>query len=118
MGFPSYLPTVALFCVLLFGSYLAWEIWAWFSGNRGELTPGQFRRRLCGGAMLLAAMVMLMMGEVWMTGRPAKERLVYLGWMMVLTLIPVMLAVREAAFIARQYARKRADLLRNLGNRE
>jgi hypothetical protein len=99
---------------MVFGAYMLWEFWAWFSGNKAELTAGQFRRRLAGGMMLFAAMLMLMMVDQWTARFSKEEKLAYLGWMMILTIIPVMLAVREASFIARQYYRKRAEIFRNL----
>ena len=102
MGLPAFLAPAALFFLMIFGAYMLWEVWSWFSGNRAELTPGQFRRRLAGGIMLFAAMLMLMMANPWMAGHPARDRLNYLSGIMILTLIPIMLAVREAAFIARQ----------------
>lgn len=114
MGLPAFLAPAALFCLVVFGVYLLWEIWSWFSGNKAELTPGQFRRRIAGGMMLFTAMLMLMMANQWMAGHPARDRLNYLSVIMILTLIPMMLAVREVAFIARQYGRKRAEIFRSL----
>jgi hypothetical protein len=114
MGLPPYLAPVALFLLIVFGAYMLWEVWSWFSGNKAELTPGQFRRRLSGGIMLFAAMLMLMMADPWSAGLSKQAKLAYLGWIMILTIIPVMLAVREASFIARQYFRKRADILRSM----
>ena len=114
MGLPEFLAPCALFGLVAFGGYIAWEVWCWFTGNRAGLTPGQFRRRLAGGLMLFAALLMLMMANIWMAGHSPKEKLVYLGWMFILTLLTMMLAVRESAFIARQYARKRAEILRSM----
>jgi cytochrome bd-type quinol oxidase subunit 2 len=116
MGLPAFLAPAALFCMVLFAAYMLWEIFAWVSGNKAELTSGQFIRRMSGGVMLFAAMLLLMMANQWMDREhhSARERLNYLSWIMILTLVPMMLAVREAAFIARQYARKRAEILRSL----
>ena len=114
MGLPPYLAPAALFFLVVFGCYMLWEVYAWFGGNKAELTPGQFRRRMAGGIMLFTAMLMLLMGNQWMRGQKPEVRLSYLGWIMLFTLFPVMLAVREAAFIVRQYARKRAEILRSL----
>jgi hypothetical protein len=114
MGLPAFLAPAALFFLIVFAAYMLWEVWSWFSGNKADLTAGQFRRRISGGLMLFAAMLMLMMVDQWTVDLSKKAKLAYLGWIMILTIVPVMLAVREAAFVARQYFRKRAEILRSM----
>jgi hypothetical protein len=104
--------------VIFFAGYMGWEVWRWVSGNRSSLTPGQFRRRLAGGIMLEASMLMWLLEGALMRGRGAGERLLYLLVALLLAVIPMLLAVREAAFVTRQYVRWRGELVRNLGQRE
>jgi hypothetical protein len=105
--------------LVLFGLYMAWEIWRWYSGNRSGLTPGQFRRRVVGGVLLEAALLLWFFANTpIVAGLTVREKLAYLLVAFVLTWIPMFLAVREAAFVARQYARWRADLIRNMAAEE
>ena len=69
MGLPPYLAPAALFFLVVFGCYMLWEVWAWFGGNKAELTPGQFRRRIASGIMLFTAMLTLVMGNECMADR-------------------------------------------------
>lgn len=108
----------SLSLIVLFGLYMAWEIWRWFTGNRNGLTPGQFRRRLAGGVLLEAALLLWFLANPLMAGRSPREKLLYLLVTFVLTWIPMFLAFREAAFTARQAARWRADLMRSVANDE
>lgn len=106
---------VLLTAILVFGLYMAYEAWRWFSGNRSLLTPGQFRRRLVAGFILELDLVLWLLADPLTHGRRASERLLYLLFATLLVFIPMLLAVREAAFIVRQYARWRGEVVRNLG---
>jgi hypothetical protein len=103
---PALQPTLAVM-LALFATYMVVEVYRWYAGNRSGLTPGQFRRRLTGGVLLMADLLMWLLYEPLMAGRPARERLLYLLFATMLVLIPMLLAVREAAFVVRQYARWR-----------
>jgi hypothetical protein len=113
---PLFQPIV-LVALVLFSTYMLWEVLRWLRGNRAELTPGQFRRRMVGGVLMELDLVM------WYVARPvvyshhlsAPQKLLYLLLAMLFLLIPMLLAVREAAFVLRQYARWRGDLIRGLG---
>ena len=118
MGLPAESGPVTLVAMVLFGAYMGWEVWRWVTGNRAMLTPGQFRRRMAGGLMLELSLLMWFLANPLMQGRPAREKLLYLLVALLLAVLPMLLAVREAAFIMRQYARWRGELIQNLGDRE
>jgi hypothetical protein len=118
MGLPPATQPLMLALMILFGLYMAYEVWRWAAGNRAQLTRGQFRRRLVGGILLELDLLLWFLANPLMHGRPASERLLYLLVATLLVLIVMMLAVREAAFVVRQYARWRGDLVRTLGKRD
>jgi hypothetical protein len=118
MGLPPAAQPAILALMIVFGLYLAYEASRWYGGNRAALTPGQFRRRMWGGLLLELDLLMWLLAEPLMRGRPVSERLLYLLAATLLVFIPMFLAVREAAFIARQYAQWRRELVRNLGQRD
>ena len=118
MGLPAATQPVTLALMILFGLYMGYEVWRWLAGNRAQLTPGQFRRRVAGGILLEADLLLWFLANPLMQGRPPAERLLYLLTATLLIVIVVLLAVREAAFVVRQYVRWRGDLVRNLGDRE
>ncbi len=103
---------------VFFGLYMAYEIWRWFAGNRGELTRGQLARRLVGGALLETALLMWVLAQPLMANRTAPEKLLYLLWSMLFAVLAMLFAVREAAFVVRQYAAARRELAGNLGRRD
>ena len=118
MGLHPATGPVTFTAMVLFGLYMAWELWRWYSGNRSGLTPGQFRRRVAGGILLEAALLLWFLANPLMAGRSSREKLAYLLVAFVLTWIPMFLALREAAFVARQYVRWRADLIRSMTTEE
>lgn len=113
---PSTMPWVSqLFLIALlafFGFYLVFEIVRWMTGNRASLTPGQYRRRLWGGALLELDILLWLLFQPVMSTRPAREQLLYLLLCMLFVFLPMMLAVREAAFVTRQFVRWRQDIVR------
>jgi hypothetical protein len=118
MGLPSAVSVTAFGALVLFSLYMCWEVWRWLSGNTAMLTPGQFRRRVVGGVILELDLVMWVVANPVMHGHGPAEQLLYLLAAMLFLVIPMLLAVREAAFVVRQYARWRGELVRNLGDRE
>lgn len=114
MGLPSWFQPILLAAIVLFGLYMVVEIWRWFAGNRAMLTRGQLARRLTGAVILEIDLLLWFFADL-MNLRPARERLLYLLVATLLVLIPMLLAVREAVFILRQYARWRRELVRSLG---
>jgi hypothetical protein len=88
------------------------------AGNQAQLTPGQFRRRLVGGFLLEADLLLWFLANPLMAGRRASEKLLYLLMACLLVVVPMLLAVREAAFVARQYAHWRGELIRNMAKPE
>jgi hypothetical protein len=115
MDLPPAVGNLALALMVFFGFYMAWEILRWLRGNRAMLTPGQFRRRLAGAVLLETSLLMLFLANPVMHGRRAAEKLLYLLLASLFLILPMLLAVREAAFVARQYARWRGDLVQDLG---
>jgi len=99
--------------LLIFTLYLLYEWVRWVGGNRTGLTVGQFRRRMVGGGLLELAMVLWLLYPPFIARRPPAEQMLYLLFCMLLTVIPVMLAVREAAFVTRQYVRWHGEMIRN-----
>ena len=112
------LAPIAFVAAVLFGLYLAYEVWRWVAGNRGELTSGQFWRRIGGGVLLETALLMWVVANPLMSDRPLRERLVYLLTSTLLCVLAMLLAVREAGFVMRQYHRSRRELLRELGRKD
>ena len=109
--------------MLLFGAYMAYEVWRWVAGNRAALTPGQFRRRLAGGILIEIDLAMWLLAKPafeWMRAtfpRPVAPAALYLLTVVLLAAIAMLLAVREAGFVARQYAQWRSELFREMGRR-
>ena len=98
-----------------FTLYLVWEASRWYGGNKAQLTPGQFRRRLVTGILLEVDLVMWLLANTLTRGRSKAEQLLYLLVATLFVFVPMILAVREAAFVMRQYARWRGELARNIG---
>lgn len=115
MGFPPLIQPVTLALMLLFGLYLLVEVHRWLAGNRSALTVGQFRRRLVGAFLLELDLLLWFLANPLMRGRRAADQLLYLLLAMLLLVIPMLLAVRESAFVARQYLRWRSELIREMG---
>jgi hypothetical protein len=115
LALPAALLPVLLLMLVFFAGYLAYEIYRWRGGNRAMLTPGQFRRRMTAGILLLIDMAMWLAAGLLPVGVDVRVKLLYLSLEMLFAVVPMMLAVREAAFIARQYARWRGDLARSMG---
>lgn len=99
--------------LVFFTLYLLYEWVRWVGGNSTGLTPGQFRRRMVGGALLEVALLMWLLYPHFIVKRTPAEQLLYLLVSMLLTVIPMMLAVREAAFVTRQYVRWHGEMIRN-----
>lgn len=118
MGVPAAAVPVLWVLIAAFGLYMGWEIWRWVNGNRSLLTSGQFRRRLAGGILLLLDLLMWVVANPLMTGRPARERLLYLLVATGIVFVVMLLAVREASFVLRQYLRWKGSLLRSMAREE
>jgi hypothetical protein len=114
---PPHGPAVLIAALVVFAVYMVYEVLRWFAGNRAQLTGGQFRRRIGTGFLLEADLMLWLLADVLLAGRTAAEKLLYLLFALLFLILPMILAVREAAFIARQYARWRSDVVRNLGDR-
>jgi hypothetical protein len=112
---PSTMPLVSqLFLIALlafFGFYLVFEVVRWLTGNSAGLTPGQYRRRLWGGGLLELDILLWLLFQPVMSTRPAREQLLYLLFCMLFVLVPMLLAVREAAFVTRQFVRWRQEIV-------
>lgn len=105
-----------LFLVVLlifFGIYLVFEVVRWMAGNRAGLTPGQYRRRLWGGGLLELDILLWLLYQPMISHRPAREQLLYLLVCMLFVIVPMLLAVREAAFVTRQFVRMRREIIHN-----
>ncbi len=109
---------ISLALAVIFGIYLAYEVWRWFAGNAGDLTRGQFVRRVVGGLFLETTLLMWALANPLMTSRPLPERLLYLLFSVLLALLSMLLAVREAGFVVRQYHRSRRELIQSLARQD
>ena len=123
MGLPTYTQPVVLVMLLLFGGYLLYEVVRWRKGNKADLTRGQFRRRMAGGVLLMLDLLMWYAANPLFANAPHNPRttawrLLYLLTATLFVLLPMLLAVREAAFVMRQYAQWKGDLLRNMARGE
>ncbi len=105
---------ILLTFLILFSLYMVWEIAVWRRGNRARLTRGQLARRLTGGALITAELLLWLLFDPLMLGRPARVQLIYLLGAVALLPLVVILAVRESAFVTRQYARWKAELVREM----
>jgi hypothetical protein len=118
---PAVAEPLILLVMVLFGMYLAYEVRRWFSGNRANLTAGQFRRRILTGLIIEADLVLwLMANHIWQfvgempAARLAALKLLYLLFATLLIFLALIQAVREAAFIVRQYANWRREIIRGV----
>jgi hypothetical protein len=118
MGGLSPLAVFSLALLILFGGYMTYEIWRWTMGRAPGLTGGQLVRRLAGGLLIEAALVMWFMSDFVFAGRPPLWRLNYLLVATLMAVVAMIFAVREAAFVARQYIRQRRDLVGRITRRE
>jgi len=111
-------PAQAVILAAIVGVGLLLLFEGWRRARQPEsLTAGQFRRRLAGGLILEGDLLLWLLVDVVTRGwRPAAQ-LLYLFAALLLAFAPMYLAIREAGFVARQYARSRADLARRLGQR-
>jgi hypothetical protein len=109
---------LGLVALVLFGLYLGYEAYRWSSGNRGGLVAGQFRRRMLIGVMLEAAIALGFIVPGLATGQSRQELWLKLVCMLLAVLLAglsILFALREAAFVARQFAHTRGDLMRGVG---
>lgn len=111
---PAAGPPILLTLLVVFCLYLVWEVAVWCGGNRARLTRGQLARRLTGGALIAAELLLWLLFDPLMLGQPARAQLIYLLGAVALLPLVVILAVRESVFVARQYARWRAELVREM----
>lgn len=109
---PPAAQAVMLAAVLLFAVVIACEVWR-RRRDPGAVTPGQFRRRLWGALLMEIDLGLWLGADLLIRAWPPAWQLVYLTFALALLLAPMVLAVREWAFVVRQYARSRADLVHN-----
>jgi hypothetical protein len=105
---------VILGAIVLVGLLLLFE--AWRRAHRPEaLTARQFARRVAGGLILEVDLLLWLLADLVTRRWSAAAQLLYLFGALLLAFVPIYLAIREAGFVAREYARSRSDLARNLG---
>src|SRR4051794_41076600 len=119
MPLPPATSPVCFTLLVAVGLYLGYEAWRWFTGNRGQLERGQFRRRISVGLLFETVfLIWFLANPLTHTWRP-RPQLLYLltGTLLSLAalLLAVLLAAVEATFVSRQYARWRSDLARKMG---
>jgi hypothetical protein len=105
-----------LSAMVLVGLLLLYE--GWRRARRADsVTPGQFRRRMAGGLLLELDLLLWLVADLVTRGWKPAAQLLYMFGALLLVFVPIYLAIREAGFVVRQYARSRSDLVRNLGRR-
>src|SRR3954469_22205171 len=107
MALPPALGMAALCGMVLFAGYMGWEIRRWARGNQSMLDPGQFRRRLLGGALIEVMLLVWVLAGPLLQGRSPRLQLLYLSGAVLFTLILCMVlmvfALQDRAFIVRRY---------------
>jgi hypothetical protein len=115
--FPPWMPAVLLGGMLFFALYLGYGCWAW-SRRGSEAQPGltreQFVRRLIGGILIEADLVLWLLYDPWARHFAVNQQLAYLSTAMLLVGVVMLLAIREAACVARQGVRMRGQLIREM----
>ena len=108
--------TAILVAMVLLGLLLLFE--GWRRARRPDsLTPAQFRRRVAGGLILELDLLLWLLADLVTRGWKPAAQLLYMFGALLLAFLPIYLAIREAGFVVRQYARSRSDLVRTLGRR-
>ena len=110
--------------MVFFGAYLAYEAWRWYSGNKASLTRGQFLRRMFTGAIIQLDLLLWLLPNhlsrlVDLDRRElALAKIVCVMFAVLLPFAAMILAVREAAFIVRQYVNWRRQIIRGSAHGE
>lgn len=107
---PGAAAIILLALILFFGLYMVWEISRWVLGNKGGITRSQFVRRIICGLLLLFDLGLWLAGDLLIAHWPPRLRLIYMLLAMLPLPICMMLAVREAGVVIRQYVRQRREL--------
>lgn len=98
--------------ILMIGLLLARELWR-FREEDSLVTRGQLIKRLIVGVWLQAVLGMAAVGDELTAGMPPLYRLAYWGSCLLFATGPIFAAIHEAGRVARQYARRRAELFRS-----
>jgi hypothetical protein len=104
---------VLLACILMIGVLLARELWR-YREEDPLVTRGQLIKRLIVGVWLQGVLGMAAVGDEVTAGMPPLYRLAYWGSCLLFATGPIFAAIHEAGRVARQYARRRAELFRSL----
>ncbi|MBI3911803.1 MAG: hypothetical protein HY320_12845 [Armatimonadetes bacterium] len=109
---------VAILCgMTAFAAAMLWEVWRW-TRRRRSLAVEQFWRRMAVGVVLEIDLLMwLFLDAVVRPGGRVHYTwftLAYLSTACLLVFVPPFLAIQEMKFVARQYARWRKEIVRNL----
>jgi hypothetical protein len=104
---------IALFAgILLIGVVLARELWRYREGDI-LVTRGQLVKRLFIGIWLQGVLAMAAVGDQVTAGMPPLKQIAYWGSCLLFAMGPIFAAIHEAGRVARQYARRRAELFRS-----
>jgi hypothetical protein len=111
---PGAAQAVLLAAMVGIGPVIFYEVWR-RRARPGSVTPEQYRRRLLGGLLLELDLLLWLVADLVIRRWPPAWQLLYLLGATLLVFVPIYLAIREAGYIVRQYARSRSDLVRSLG---
>jgi hypothetical protein len=107
---------VLLAAILFIGVLLAWELWRYWSPDP-IVTRGQLVRRLVVGVWLQCVLAMALIGEVVTLGMRPQWQMVYWAACLLFALFPMFAAIHEAGVVARQYTRRRMELIESITSR-
>lgn len=99
--------------ILVIGMLLAAELWRYHADD-SLITRGQLVKRLVVGVWLQGVLAMALVGEVVTEGMPPLQQMLYWTACLLAGVVPLFAAIHEAGLVARQYARRRAELMRGV----
>jgi hypothetical protein len=102
--------------ILLIGVLLAAELWRYYADDT-LVTRGQLIKRLVIGVWLQSVLAMALVGDVATAGMRPLQQMLYWTACLLAAVVPLFAAIHEAGIVARQYARRRAELLRAMSGR-
>jgi hypothetical protein len=100
--------------ILLIGVLLAAELWRYYADDT-LVTRHRLAQRLVVGFVLQLVLAMALIGETFAPQLTPLQQLAYWSACLLGAMLALFAAIHEAILVARQYARRRAELLRGFG---
>jgi hypothetical protein len=102
--------------ILMIGVLLAAELWRYYADDT-LVTRGQLIRRLVVGVWLQGVLAMALVGDVVTARLSLPQAMLYWAACLLAAVVPIVAAIHEAGQVARQYVRRRAELIRGMAGR-